>query len=256
MLRWLPDVLRWLPDVLRWPLDVLRWLPDVLRWPLDVLRWPLDVLRWPPDVLRWFPDVLRWPPDVLRWLPDVQSRPTSMQQSTAMPPTLRPETPADIPAIHHLTAEAFQNAEHTSRTEQFIVDALRAAGQLTISLVAEDAGTVIGHVALSPVTLSDGTPGWYGLGPVSVHPGRQRTGIGSRLVRQALDDSRRAGAAGCVVLGDPGYYGRFGFRAEPGLVLPGVPPAYFQALPFGGPVPRARVRYHEGFDTRGPDPAR
>ncbi|QNK02227.1 GNAT family N-acetyltransferase [Dyella telluris] len=160
---------------------------------------------------------------------------------------IRAEAPADVPAIHALTEAAFREAEHTSHTEQFINDALRDAGQLTLSLVAEDADTLVGHVAVSPVVLSDGSEGWFGLGPVSVAPTRQREGIGSRLVHQALDVLRAHGATGCVVLGDPLYYSRFGFSANPSLVLPDVPAAYFQSLLFAGRMPVADVRYHPAF---------
>ena len=163
---------------------------------------------------------------------------------------LRHETPADAAAIEHLTRAAFLAAPHTSHTEQFIVNALRRAGALSVSLVAEDDAAVVGHVALSPVSVSDGSSGWYGLGPLSVAPQRQGQGIGSRLVRQALAELRGRGAAGCVLLGDPAYYGRFGFKPEPTLVLPGVPPEYFQALSFGGAVPAGTVAYHPAFDAQ------
>lgn len=99
---------------------------------------------------------------------------------------LRPETPADALAIEQLTAAAFEQAPHSSHTEHFIVNALRRAGQLSVSLVAEEAGHIIGHMALSPVTLSDGSTGWYGLGPISVAPERHGQGIGSQLMRAAL----------------------------------------------------------------------
>lgn len=163
---------------------------------------------------------------------------------------IRPEIPADIPAIHALTAAAFLRAPHTSHTEQYIVDALRAAGELAISLVAVDGDELVGHVALSAVTLSDGTAGWFGLGPISVEPSRQREGIGSRLVEHALDALRARHAAGCVLLGDPLHYRRFGFAPEPTLVLPGVPAEYFQALVLRGSVPAATVAYSAAFEAR------
>jgi putative acetyltransferase len=164
--------------------------------------------------------------------------------------TIREESAPDLPAIEAVTTLAFLDAPHSSHTEQFIVNALRRAGQLQVSLVAEVDGAVIGHVAVSAVTISDGTPGWFGLGPVSVLPRQQGRGVGSRLVRQALEMLRERGAAGCAVLGEPRYYGRFGFRASPGLVLPGVPPEYFQALSFGGSLPRGTVFFHEAFNAR------
>jgi putative acetyltransferase len=160
---------------------------------------------------------------------------------------IRTETQADQAAIHALTQAAFLHAPHTSHTEQFIVDALRAAGALTVSLVAEENGEIVGHVAVSPVMLSDGSNGWFGLGPISVVPARQKQGIGATLMKHALAALRAQDAAGCVLLGDPAYYARFGFAAHASLVLPGVPPEYFQALALRGEVPAASVRYHEAF---------
>lgn len=164
---------------------------------------------------------------------------------------IRKETATDAAAISAVTVAAFQNAAHTSHTEQFIVTALRNAGQLSVSLVADDGGAVIGHVAVSPVTISDGTVGWLGLGPISVAPDYQGQGIGAQLMAQALAELRALGASGCVVLGEPGYYARFGFKAEPSLVLPEVPPEYFQAVLFSGPLPSGIVSYHESFAAQG-----
>ena len=162
---------------------------------------------------------------------------------------IRPEKPADCAAIARLTAAAFRHAPHSSHTEHFIVAALRRAGQLSVSLVAQDGDGLVGHVAVSPVSISSGATGWYGLGPISVLPARQGRGIGSRLMESALAALRRLGAAGCVVLGDPAYYRRFGFSARPGLVLAGVPPEYFQAILFRGSWPVGQVRYDEAFNA-------
>lgn len=142
------------------------------------------------------------------------------------------------------------NAPHTDHTDQFIVDALRKAGGLSLSLVAECGDDILGHVALSPVMISDGSTGWYGLGPVSVVPRRQRQGIGNRLIESAMNWLREQGAAGCVVLGDPAYYARFGFKVEPAVILPGVPVEYFQALAFPSEMPSGNVTYHEAFNAR------
>lgn len=166
-----------------------------------------------------------------------------------METTIRPETPDDVAAIEAVTVSAFLNAEHTSHTEQFIVDGLRKAGKLTLSLVAECDGKVVGHVAVSPVMVSDGATDWFGLGPISVVPDLQRRGFGSQLMREALSQLRARGAAGCVVLGDPRYYERFGFKVEAGLVLPGVPPEYFMAMSFGPAVPQGDIAYHAAFDA-------
>jgi putative acetyltransferase len=159
------------------------------------------------------------------------------------------ETAADVAATRAVIISAFLRAEYTSHTEEFIVDALRAAGQLTVSLVAKVDGTVVGHIAISPVSLSDGAAGWYGLGPLSVAPEYQRRGIGSRLVGEALRVLRERGASGCVLLGEPRYYNRFGFRADPDLKLPGVPAEYFQAIAFDDSQPRGEVFYHAAFSA-------
>lgn len=163
--------------------------------------------------------------------------------------TIRPEIREDRAVIHALTEAAFREAPHSSHTEQFIVDALRSRGELSLSLVAEKDGQVVGHIALSPVTISDGSTGWYGLGPVSVLPGWQGQGIGAALMHAVLDALREQDAQGCVVLGEPAYYGRFGFRAEPGLVLPGVPPEYFQALCLRPPMAQGEVSYSTAFEA-------
>lgn len=170
-------------------------------------------------------------------------------QSGLMNIRIRSETSSDSAAIEAVTISAFLNAPYTSHTEQHVVDALRKAGKLTISLVAEVDGTVVGHVAISPVSISDGAVGWFGLGPISVVPQYQRRGIGSQLMREALHKLRERGASGCVVLGEPEYYGRFGFRADPSFVLHGFPPAYFQAVSFNSSRPKGIVTYDEAFSA-------
>ncbi|MCG9491211.1 N-acetyltransferase [Acinetobacter pittii] len=162
---------------------------------------------------------------------------------------VRDEEITDIEAIEKLTKAAFQNAEHTSHTEHFIVNSLRTHGQLTISLVAIEDGPIIGHVAISPVEMSSGEIGWYGLGPISVHPDKQGCGIGSLLMNKSLQKLKQLGAQGCVLLGEPSYYSRFGFKNYPELVLPNVPSEYFQAVTFSGNIPKANVKYHEAFNA-------
>jgi putative acetyltransferase len=164
---------------------------------------------------------------------------------------IRGETSTDLAQIEAVTVCAFLKAPHTSHTEQHIVNALRTAGTLAISLVAEADNAVIGHVAISPVSISDGMTDWFGLGPISVLPQHQRRGVGSQLMHEALRALRERGASGCVVLGEPEYYGRFGFHADPNLVLPGVPPEYFQAISFDASRPRGTVSYHEAFNSQG-----
>lgn len=161
---------------------------------------------------------------------------------------VRKEVPSDVANIRALTTIAFLNVPYSSHTEQLIIDALRDSGNLTISLVAEADRQIVGHVAVSPVSISDQSRGWYGLGPISVAPDFQGVGIGSQLMRQALATLRELGASGCVVLGEPKYYSRFGFKAESRLVLPDVPPEYFQAVSFDGQLPTGVVSYHQAFD--------
>ena len=163
---------------------------------------------------------------------------------------VRPEQAADAASITSVTEQAFLHAPHTGHTEQYIVLALRRAGALCVSLVAEHASQVVGHVAFSPVRISDGSANWHGLGPISVLPTLQGMGIGSALVREGLAALRALGARGCVVLGEPAYYGRFGFRSGQGLSLDGVPPAYFQSLSFGAHTARGDVTYHEAFNAQ------
>ncbi|MCJ8024019.1 N-acetyltransferase [Shinella yambaruensis] len=160
---------------------------------------------------------------------------------------LRPERPDDVNAIRALTETAFRTAPHADGTEHVIIDRLRATGALTLSLVVESDGVIIGHVAFSPVTVSDGSANWYGLGPISVDPSRQGEGIGGRLVEEGLQRLKALGAAGCVLLGDPGYYGRFGFAADPKLTLDGVPPEYFMRVAFSPVYGGGTVSYHPGF---------
>ncbi|RPE31699.1 putative acetyltransferase [Acinetobacter sp. BIGb0102] len=163
--------------------------------------------------------------------------------------SIRNEQPSDIPNIFKLTQAAFKDIEYSSHTEQFIVNALRDSQQLTVSLVAEYEGQIIGHIAFSPVSISDGTTDWYGLGPVSVQPEFQNQGVGSQLIHTGLEKLKTLKAAGCVLLGDPEYYARFGFKAKPELVLQGVPAEYFQTLSFTEKMPHGNVVYAEAFNA-------
>jgi putative acetyltransferase len=165
---------------------------------------------------------------------------------------IRDETPADIADIGAITAAAFAPLAISSHTEQFIVEALCTAGALSVSLVAEVDGEVLGHVAFSPVAIADGSAGWYGLGPVSVRPDCQRQGIGKALITEGLARLRRLGAAGCCLVGHPDYYRQFGFANAPGLTVDEVPAEFVFALPFAGSTPQGNVTFHEGFRAIGP----
>lgn len=161
--------------------------------------------------------------------------------------TIQPECPGDAAAIHTLVAAAFGRA-----AEAELVDRLRRASALAHSLVAESGGTLAGHVALSAVSVQGAfMPGVLGLAPLAVHPEHQRRGVGSALVEAALAAAKGEGARLIVVLGEPDYYRRFGFRAASGLGLSCPWPAAgeaFQALVLAPPTPRGLVRFHAAFD--------
>lgn len=160
---------------------------------------------------------------------------------------IRDETKADLAAITDVTVAAFETLDISSHTEQFVIEALRAAHALTVSLVADMDGRVVGHIAFSPVTMSDGTPDWYGLGPVSVLPAYQCSGIGTALIHEGLSRLKQLGARGCCLVGHPQYYRKFGFENVAGLVHQGVPREVFFALSFDGRYPQGEVGFHEGF---------
>lgn len=167
-----------------------------------------------------------------------------------MTTNIRPETPSDEDAIEQVTRRAFLSHPHSHQTEQFIIRALRASHALSISLVAEEEGRIVGHLALSPVTISDGAPGWYGLGPISVEPEWQGRGIGRALMEGGIVELRKIGASGCVLVGDPAFYTRFGFANDPALVLDGVPQEFFLSLPLGPSSAHGNVQFHSAFQAR------
>lgn len=164
---------------------------------------------------------------------------------------IRDEKDSDFAIISELTIAAFAKMEISNHTEHFIVEALRAAKALTISLVAELNGRVVGHIAFSPVILSDGTKDWYGLGPVSVHPDFQRQGIGKMLIKAGLSRLKKLKAGGCCLVGHPQYYRKFGFENAVGLEHEGVPQEVFFVLSFDGHIPQGNVTFHEAFKADG-----
>lgn len=162
---------------------------------------------------------------------------------------IRLEVPGDEDAVGAVTEAAFRTAPHSGGYEHRIVAALRAAGALHLSLVAVEGETVVGHAAFSPVRINGEAGGWFGLGPVSVRPQSQGRGVGQGLVKDGLARLAAQGAAGCVVFGDPAYYGRFGFEADPAFSYEGAPPGYFQRRIFVGSPPAGAVSYHPAFEV-------
>ncbi|RJX64949.1 N-acetyltransferase [Vibrio sinensis] len=164
---------------------------------------------------------------------------------------IRTETGSDITEIEKLTYRAFENHPHhvpgTKPTEHLIINKLRAESALTLSLVMEDEAEIVGHIAFSPVNINGKFVNWYGLGPVSVMPEHQSKGIGGALILDGLAQLKALGAEGVVLLGEPEYYGRFGFKAQPTLTLDGVPAEYFLALSLKSDIPSGEVTYHPAF---------
>lgn len=148
--------------------------------------------------------------------------------------TIRPATPEDHRPISIVLDSAFGQPN-----ELRLVEALRRSGAAAVELVAEEADGLSGHIMLSWLTSPDG---WMALAPVSVRHARQGHGIGAELVRYGLDAGRRAGAAAVVVVGDPAYYGRFGFVFDgPADLASPYPRQYTGLYPFDPDAARGRA---------------
>lgn len=164
---------------------------------------------------------------------------------------IRDERPDDVVPISHIHYAAFtghpMHAPGSQPVEHRIVEGLRDSGRLALSLLAEADGKPVGHVALSPAVVGEDATGWFLLGPVGVLPGLQGQGIGSALVRESLRRARGMGAAGVVLVGDPGFYARLGFRNMPGLAHKGVPDRNVLAAWFGDTAPTGEIIAHEAF---------
>ena len=162
--------------------------------------------------------------------------------------TIRPERPGDADPIHDLTVRAFAPMSFSSGTEAQIIRALREAGDLALSLVAEVEGVVAGHVAFSRVTVAGDHAGWFGLGPVAVEPDKQRRGIGRALIAKGLEILKQDGAAGCAVIGDPAVYGRMGFQSDGALTYAGLDARFVQRVVFRGISPRGALEFAPAFE--------
>ncbi len=162
---------------------------------------------------------------------------------------IRPEQSGDEPAIHDLVKRAFAPMPFSEGDEQDLVDVLRAAGDLVLSLVTADgAGAIIGHIGFSPVTVDHASCGWFQMAPVSVSPEVQFTGIGSALIHAGIAEMAQRGAHGIAVVGNPVYYERFGFAVIPGLApLSDHDSPYFRAQVLAGAAPQGTLRYAAAF---------
>jgi predicted N-acetyltransferase YhbS len=165
--------------------------------------------------------------------------------------SVRSEMPSDAAAIDEIVSAAFL-AEFGTTNEAELIRTMRERGELVadLTLVAELAGRVVGHIAFSEVTL-DGLPSrGLGLGPVAVAPEAQASGVGSLLISTALERAERAGWQFVVLLGHPSYYPRFGFvpAAAAGLTGDYGDHDGWMALPLGGALlPSGHVRYCSAF---------
>lgn len=160
---------------------------------------------------------------------------------------IRPETPADLEAIRRINVAAFADHPYSRQTEHLIVDALRAAGALEVSLVAVRDDRPVVHIAFSRATVGDAAGGWFMLGPVAVLPEFQGAGIGSALVVAGLAELRARGGMGCVLVGDPAFYERLGFSNFPDLSHEGVPHRNVLGLALAGAAPSGAIHAHEAF---------
>jgi putative acetyltransferase len=164
---------------------------------------------------------------------------------------IRDQCEADFAAVHELVIAAFKTLPVACGREQFVMDTLWTSGAATVALVAEHGGEIVGQAAFSKATVGGQDVGWHGCGPVSVLPARHKQGIGSALMRAGLERLRALGSKGCVVVGDPNYYPRFGFANTDAMFEPGVPPEVFMAIQFAGGMPRGEVRFDEAFEAKG-----
>lgn len=160
---------------------------------------------------------------------------------------LRDESPDDIPAIYEVVQDAFRGRPYAGGDEQDLVNALRKAGRLSVALVAEESGEIIGHIAFSPARSADGSGPWYALGPVAVRPDRQSEGIGGLLINAGLDRIRTLSAIGCILTGNPAYYSRFGFKLSPETVPVREAAEYFQVSCFADHVPAGPFEFDPAF---------
>lgn len=160
---------------------------------------------------------------------------------------IRFEQPTDVTEIRSLITGAFSPALYYEGAEAAIVDFLREAGEMTLSLVAEVAGEILGHAAFSPVSINGSSTAWVGLGPISVHLNHRNRGIGAALIREGVQQAKNLKAHGCVTVGNLHYYKDFGFKNHVGMHLTGAPTKDFLTMPFGDDIPSGEVLFHNAF---------
>ena len=161
---------------------------------------------------------------------------------------IRPETASDFAEIGKITAAAFAPKPFSNGTEPAVIEALRQNDDLVLSLVAIEGSELVGQITFSEVKISGEHEGWFGLGPVAVRPDRQGEGIGAALIRAGLEYLREMDAAGCALVGNPDYYGRFGFKNQCGLEYAGLDARVIQKLVLAGPDKAGALTYCQSFE--------
>ncbi len=164
-----------------------------------------------------------------------------------IPIKLRQENSTDHEVIRDLTELAFRDMAFADGDEQDVIDRLRLCGALSLSMIAEVDGKVVGHIAFSPATLTDGSSPWFALGPVSVLPSLQRQGVGSALIEAGLAHIQDTGALGCILTGNPLYYRRFGFELAPQNVPANESEKYFMLKFLRVTQPAGSFGFHAAF---------
>lgn len=161
--------------------------------------------------------------------------------------TIRAATAADAAAITAVLQAAFAQHPHSQNQEYRLVEALRVQGGLSVALCAWQGEQLCGLVCASPVQLPMSAEGWYCIAPLAVLPALQGQGIGQQLMLAVLHKLQAIGAAGCVLVGEPDYYQRFGFSADPALTSAGIPPEYVLSRAFGSQQAQGEIIYHPAF---------
>ncbi|MCB1689510.1 MAG: N-acetyltransferase [Halioglobus sp.] len=163
-------------------------------------------------------------------------------------PVLREECHSDIGPIRSITERAFHGMPYAGGDEQDVIDRLRTANALTLSLVAVLGSELVGHIAFSPAVASDGSGPWFALGPVSVLPEYQCRGIGSALIESGLARLEKLNALGCILTGNPSYYKKFDFRLAPDIAPSNEPAEFFMLKILSAEAfPGGRFAFHKAF---------
>lgn len=160
---------------------------------------------------------------------------------------VRHENKLDQNAIAELTKRAFAPMEYSDGDEQDMIDRLRKSGRLSLSLLVEHQGVLVGHVAFARMLTSNRPTDWYSLGPIAVEPHLQRRHIGTALIHAGLDQLRSIGALGCVLVGDPHYYLRFGFVVMPKFAPERQPATHFMVNAFQDSEPPSGFDFDTAF---------